>query len=127
MNYAKHVEEAKRLGITPPTNQFWFNKQTTCVSGPYDPIAPGVSEEVDYEAELCVVIGATAKGVTEADAWKYVFGYTVANDVSARDWQRHAPTFTMGKSFDTHRADRSLDCDRRRNSGSAVLGYSLVL
>ena len=49
-----------------------------------------------------VVIGRPAKGVSEADAKDHVFGYVVANDVSARDWQRHSPTFTMGKSFDTH-------------------------
>ncbi len=102
MNYRKHVEEAKRLGITPPANQFWFNKQTSCLAGPYDDIDPGVSQALDYEAELGVVIGASAKGVTEADAPRHVFGYVVANDVSARDWQQHSPTFTVGKSFDTH-------------------------
>ena len=102
MNYAKHIEEAKRLGQPTPTQQFWFNKQTTCLAGPFDEIEPGVSEQLDYEVELGVVIGKAAKGVGEADAKDYVFGYVVANDVSARDWQRHAPTFTMGKSFDTH-------------------------
>ena len=102
LNYRKHVEEAKRLGITPPANQFWFNKQTSCLAGPYDDIDPGVSQALDYEAELGVVIGASAKGVTEADAPRHVFGYVVANDVSARDWQQHSPTFTVGKSFDTH-------------------------
>lgn len=102
MNYRKHLEEAKRLGQPTPTNQFWFNKQTSCLSGPYDDIAPGVTEMLDYEAELGVVIGKPAKGVSEADAPAHVFGYVVANDVSARDWQRHSPTFTMGKSFDTH-------------------------
>lgn len=102
MNYAKHIEEAKRLGQPTPTQQFWFNKQTSCLSGPFDAIDPGVSEAVDYEVELGVVIGKPAKGVSEAEAKNHVFGYVVANDVSARDWQRHSPTFTMGKSFDTH-------------------------
>ena len=102
MNYAKHIEEAKKLGASAPTNQFWFNKQTTCVAGPFDEIQPGVTQALDYEAELGVVIGRPAKGVSEADAKSHVFGYLVANDVSARDWQRHSPTFTMGKSFDTH-------------------------
>ncbi len=102
MNYAKHIEEAKRLGVLPPPNQLWFNKQTSCISGPFDDIDPGVTEELDYEAELGVVVGAPAKGVSDVDAPKHVFGYTVVNDVSARDWQRHSPTFTMGKSFDTH-------------------------
>ena len=102
MNYSKHVEESERIGVPAPKQQLWFNKQTTCVSGPYDPIDPGVTEKLDYEVELGVVIGAAAKGVTEADAHRHVFGYLVANDVSARDWQFHSPTFTMGKSFDTH-------------------------
>jgi 2-keto-4-pentenoate hydratase/2-oxohepta-3-ene-1,7-dioic acid hydratase in catechol pathway len=102
MNYAKHVEEAKRLGMPTPTQQFWFNKQTSCLAGPFDRIEPGVSEALDYEAELGVVIGTAAKSVDAADARRHVFGYVVANDVSARDWQKHSPTFTMGKSFDTH-------------------------
>ena len=102
MNFKKHAEEAAALGVEKPKRQFWFNKQTTCIAGPYDPIDPGVSEKVDYEVELGVVIGKAAKGVSEAEASAYVFGYTVANDISARDWQFHSPTFTMGKSFDTH-------------------------
>ena len=102
MNYAKHAEEADRLGVARAKYQTWFNKQTTCLAGPYDAIDPGVTEKLDYEVELAAVIGRTAKGVSEADAPAYVFGYTVANDVSARDWQFHTPTFTMGKSFDTH-------------------------
>ncbi|WP_375404733.1 fumarylacetoacetate hydrolase family protein [uncultured Sphingomonas sp.] len=102
MNYRKHMEEAAKLGIAPPTNQLWFNKQTTCVAGPYDDIDPGVTEKLDYEVELGVVIGRTAKNVDADEAPGHVFGYFVANDVSARDWQFHTPTFTMGKSFDTH-------------------------
>lgn len=102
MNYARHLEEAKRLGQPTPSQQFWFNKQTSCIAGPFDDIEPGVTQMLDYEAELGVVIGKPAKGVSEADAKAHVFGYVVANDVSARDWQRHSPTFTMGKSFDTH-------------------------
>ncbi len=102
MNYRKHIEEAKRLGIQPPANQYWFNKQTSCISGPFDDIDPGVSERLDYEVELGVVIGQRAKHVTEAGAPAHVFGYLVTNDVTARDWQQHSPTFTIGKSFDTH-------------------------
>jgi 2-keto-4-pentenoate hydratase/2-oxohepta-3-ene-1,7-dioic acid hydratase in catechol pathway len=102
MNYRKHADEAEKLGIAVPKHQVWFNKQTTCISGPFDEIDPGVTEKLDYEAELGLVIGATAKGVTRSDALLHVFGYFVANDVSARDWQLHSPTFTMGKSFDTH-------------------------
>ena len=102
MNYSKHAEEAEKLGLARPTTQLWFNKQTTCVAGPYDDIVPGVTEKLDYEVELGVVIGLSAKGVSEADAKDHVFGYLVANDVSARDWQLKSPTFTLGKSFDTH-------------------------
>lgn len=102
MNYAKHLEEADKLGVKRSAHQVWFNKQTTCLSGPYDDIDPGVTEKLDYEVELGVVIGKHAKKVNEADALDYVFGYFVANDVSARDWQFHSQTFTMGKSFDTH-------------------------
>ena len=102
MNYRKHAEEAKKLGIKVPEQQFWFNKQTSCITGPYDDINPGVTEKLDYEVELGVVIGKPAKGVSEADAHNHVFGYLVSNDVSARDWQQHSPTFTIGKSFDTH-------------------------
>lgn len=102
MNFKKHIAEAAKLGVETPKYQFWFNKQTSCLAGPYDAIETGVTEKLDYEVELCVVIGKAAKGVSAADAQKHVFGYTVANDVSARDWQMHTSTFTMGKSFDTH-------------------------
>lgn len=102
MNFRKHIAEAERLGVAAPTQQFWFNKQTSCIVGPYDDTNPGVSEKLDYEVELCAVIGRVAKGVSEQDAPAHVFGYMVANDISARDWQMHSPTFTMGKSFDTH-------------------------
>ena len=102
MNYGAHAKEAEKLGVTVSKHQTWFNKQTTCIVGPYAQIDPGVTERLDYEVELGVVIGAPAKGVSEADAHRHVFGYFVANDVSARDWQFHSPTFTMGKSFDTH-------------------------
>jgi 2-keto-4-pentenoate hydratase/2-oxohepta-3-ene-1,7-dioic acid hydratase in catechol pathway len=100
MNYARHVAEMGHA--ERPAHQYWFNKQTTCVNGPYDAIEPGVTEMLDYEVELGVVIGRAAKGVRAAEALDHVFGYLVANDVSARDWQKHSPTFTMGKSFDTH-------------------------
>ncbi len=102
MNYRKHMEEAKRLGAPVPTNQYWFNKQTSCLAGPFDDTDPGVSQAVDYEVELGVVIGKRAKNVSVENAKEHVFGYVVCNDVSARDWQAHAPTFTVGKSFDTH-------------------------
>lgn len=102
MNYRKHIAEAAKLGIEAPKRQFWFNKQTSCIVGPYDDTDPGLSAALDYEVELCAVIGSPAKHVAEVDAPRHVFGYMVANDVSARDWQQHSPTFTIGKSFDTH-------------------------
>ena len=102
MNYAKHLAEADKLGVARSAHQVWFNKQTTCIVGPHDAIVPGPTEKLDYEVELGVVIGTTAKDVTEADALHHVFGYFVANDVSARDYQFHSQTMMMGKSFDTH-------------------------
>jgi 2-keto-4-pentenoate hydratase/2-oxohepta-3-ene-1,7-dioic acid hydratase in catechol pathway len=102
MNYAKHLEESDRLGVPRTSHQVWFNKQTTCLSGPFDAIEPGSTEKLDYEIELGLVIGTRAKNVSEADAARHVFGYFVANDVSARDFQFHSQTMMMGKSFDTH-------------------------
>jgi 2-keto-4-pentenoate hydratase/2-oxohepta-3-ene-1,7-dioic acid hydratase in catechol pathway len=102
MNYKKHAEEVARIGMPTPKQQLWFNKQTSCIVGPYDDIDPGVTEKLDYEVELGVIIGKSAKRVPYERAREHIFGYFVANDVSARDWQAHSPTFTVGKSFDTH-------------------------
>jgi 2-keto-4-pentenoate hydratase/2-oxohepta-3-ene-1,7-dioic acid hydratase in catechol pathway len=102
MNYAKHVAEADKLGVARSAHQVWFNKQTTCLNSPFGNIEPGPTEQLDYEVELGLVIGKRAKNVAEADALGYIFGYFVANDVSARDFQFHSQTMTMGKSFDTH-------------------------
>ena len=103
LNYAKHIAEAGRLAPgLKPAHQIWFNKQNSCINDPHGLIDPGVSTQLDYEIELGVVIGKTAKSVKAADALAHVFGYTVTNDVTARDWQSHAPTWTVGKSFDTH-------------------------
>jgi 2-keto-4-pentenoate hydratase/2-oxohepta-3-ene-1,7-dioic acid hydratase in catechol pathway len=103
MNYQDHADEAAKAGITMPKNQLWFNKQVSCITGPYDPIyKPRVSEKMDYEAELGVVIGKRCRYVSLEDARSVVGGYFVANDVTARDWQFKSPTFTLGKSFDSH-------------------------
>ena len=103
MNYADHGAEAVKLGLAVPKFQLWFNKQVSCINGPFDGIVlPKVSEKLDYEAELAVVIGKTCRYVTEADAPSVVGGYMVCNDVSARDWQLRTTTMTLGKSFDTH-------------------------
>ena len=100
MNYRAHVAE---MGRETPKWQYWFNKQRTAITGPGDPIVlPTVSEAVDYEGELALVIGPRCQHVPADRALEVVAGYTVINDVSARDWQWRTPTFTMGKSFDTH-------------------------
>ncbi len=103
MNYHDHAEEAVRAGIAVPKTQLWFNKQVSCINGPYDPIfKPRVSDKMDYEAELGVVIGKQCRYVSEADARSVVGGYFVCNDVTARDWQMQSQTYTLGKSFDSH-------------------------
>jgi len=103
MNYHDHAEEARKGGMKVPEHQLWFNKQVSCINGPYDPIwKPRVSDKLDYEAELGVVIGKRCRYVSVEDAPKVVGGYFVANDVTARDWQFKSPTFTLGKSFDSH-------------------------
>jgi 2-keto-4-pentenoate hydratase/2-oxohepta-3-ene-1,7-dioic acid hydratase in catechol pathway len=102
MNYRKHAEEGVRLGVIPPKFQVWFNKATSSLSGPYDEIDPGVTQQLDYEVELGVVIGAAARYRSPEEAPAHIFGYVVANDVSARDWQLHASTWAVGKSFETH-------------------------
>jgi len=103
LNYKEHAEEAKAAGIPIPTSQLWFNKQVSCIHGPYDAvIKPAASEKVDYELELGVVIGRRCRHVKAEDARSVIAGYVIVNDVSARDWQHRSPTFTLGKSFDTH-------------------------
>ncbi|MFI8374267.1 fumarylacetoacetate hydrolase family protein [Pseudomonas helleri] len=103
LNYKAHSEEARAAGIPIPTSQLWFNKQVSCLTGPYDPIIyPNVVEQLDYEIELGVVIGQRCRNVKAQDARAVIAGYLVTNDVSARDWQKRSPTFTLGKSFDSH-------------------------
>jgi 2-keto-4-pentenoate hydratase/2-oxohepta-3-ene-1,7-dioic acid hydratase in catechol pathway len=100
MNYRAHVAE---MGREAPEWQYWFNKQRTAIAGPGDDIVlPAVSDMVDYEGELAMVIGRRCQHVPAARAHEVVAGYTIINDVSARDWQWRTPTFTVGKSFDTH-------------------------
>jgi 2-keto-4-pentenoate hydratase/2-oxohepta-3-ene-1,7-dioic acid hydratase in catechol pathway len=100
LNYADHVAES---GMEAPRFPVFFNKQVTCVVGPGDDVhMPRVSDLLDYEGELAIVIGARCRHVPEDRAYEVIAGYTVANDVSVRDWQVRTPTMTMGKSFDTH-------------------------
>ncbi|KRC51635.1 5-carboxymethyl-2-hydroxymuconate isomerase [Leifsonia sp. Root227] len=104
MNYREHAAEAALAGIPTPTSQLWFNKQVSCIVGPFDDVVkPDVSDQLDYEVELGVVIGRRCKNVAVEDARSVIAGYVVLNDVSVRDWlQKRSPTFTLGKSFDTH-------------------------
>jgi 2-keto-4-pentenoate hydratase/2-oxohepta-3-ene-1,7-dioic acid hydratase in catechol pathway len=100
LNYADHIAES---GMEAPEFPVFFNKQVTCVVGPHDDIhMPRVSQLLDYEGELAIVIGSRCRHVPVDRAHEVVAGYTVANDVSVRDWQVRTPTMTMGKSFDTH-------------------------
>jgi 2-keto-4-pentenoate hydratase/2-oxohepta-3-ene-1,7-dioic acid hydratase in catechol pathway len=100
LNYADHVAEA---GLEAPKLPTVFNKQSTCVAGPRDPIhMPRVSSALDYEGELGFVIGRRCRHVPRARAHEVIAGYLVVDDVTVRDWQLRIPTWTMGKSFDTH-------------------------
>lgn len=100
LNYKDHIAET---GRDTPEFPMIFNKQSTAVTGPSDLIhLPRVSDKLDYEGELAIVIGRRCRHVPKNRAAEVIVGYTIANDVSVRDWQRRVPTFTMGKSFDTH-------------------------
>lgn len=102
LNYTDHVVEGGPAREAPAFPVF-FNKQVSSLAGPFDAIVrPRVSAQLDYEGELVVVIGRTCRRVAETDALRAVAGYMIGNDVSVRDWQRLAPTLTLGKSFDTH-------------------------
>jgi 2-keto-4-pentenoate hydratase/2-oxohepta-3-ene-1,7-dioic acid hydratase in catechol pathway len=101
VNYREHAAEGKSA---IPRHPVLFMKNTPSLQNPEDPIIiPIVSSKVDYEGELAVVIGRSCKNVSDADALDYVLGYTCANDVSARDWQKDfgGGQFCQGKSFDT--------------------------
>ena len=100
LNYADHVAES---GLDAPKYPMIFNKQSTAAHPPFDAFhVPRVSAAVDYEGELALVIGKRCRHVPKARASEVIAGYTICNDVSVRDWQLRVPTFTMGKSFDTH-------------------------
>jgi 2-keto-4-pentenoate hydratase/2-oxohepta-3-ene-1,7-dioic acid hydratase in catechol pathway len=97
-NYIDHAIEG---GSEPPAAPLIFNKLPNSLSAHNDPIVlPAISEQVDYEAELAVVIGRRAKRISQTDALKYVFGYTLINDVSARDLQFGDGQWVRGKSLD---------------------------
>ena len=108
-NYHAHAKELaasvfKSSNADPQAWPIVFTKVPECVVGPADDVhLPGaaISEQIDYEAELAVVIGKGGKNITQAEAMSHVFGYTIVNDVTARDVQMRHQQWDMGKSFDT--------------------------
>ncbi|MBI5276363.1 MAG: fumarylacetoacetate hydrolase family protein [Burkholderiales bacterium] len=109
-NYHAHAREFAGSGFDSsaaagdvPAHPIIFSKVPESVIGPGEPILvpTAVSTAIDYEAELAVVIGRGGKGIRAADAMGHVWGYTIVNDVTARDWQGRHSQWLMGKSFDT--------------------------
>ncbi|MCC2033246.1 fumarylacetoacetate hydrolase family protein [Microbacterium allomyrinae] len=98
LNYLEHVEETKR---ELPAYPVLFPKYASSLIGAHDPIAiPAESEQVDYEAELAVVIGTGGRRIAEADAMNHVLGFAVANDVTMRDFQYKTHQWLQGKAWD---------------------------
>ena len=98
LNYRKHAEESN---MDIPKYPILFNKYNNSLAGHGDRIPlPADSEQVDYEAELAIVIGRTAKNVSKENALDYVYGYCAANDLSARDLQFRSQQWLLGKSLD---------------------------
>jgi len=105
LNYADHLEEVRAAGreMDTPVVPMIFNKQSLSATGPFEEVHdPKVSEMLDFEGELTFVIGKKCRHVPKEKAHEVIAGYTIANDLSVRDWQLRVPTFTIGKSFDTH-------------------------
>jgi 2-keto-4-pentenoate hydratase/2-oxohepta-3-ene-1,7-dioic acid hydratase in catechol pathway len=101
LNYADHAKES---GVEPPAEPVLFNKFPTAVRANWEPIVlPRLSQEVDYEAELVVVIGRGGRHIPQEQAREHIAAYCCGNDVSARDWQIGKPggQWLLGKSFDT--------------------------
>ncbi|MEV7648222.1 fumarylacetoacetate hydrolase family protein [Arthrobacter sp. NPDC089319] len=110
-NYRDHVVEFGRSGYDMPDRSeetpeapVVFHKATTSVAGPYDHIEPhtAVTQELDYEAELGVIIGRGGRGISRENAFDHVWGYTIIDDFTARDLQRKHKQWLLGKSLDTH-------------------------
>jgi 2-keto-4-pentenoate hydratase/2-oxohepta-3-ene-1,7-dioic acid hydratase in catechol pathway len=105
LNYADHAAESQ--GTTPdqvelPTSPVVFTKATTTVTGPYAdiPVDPRVTRRLDWEVELAFVIGRGGRFIARDEAMAHVFGYTIVNDLSARERQKHHKQFFLGKSMD---------------------------
>ena len=104
LNYQAHVAESVSfIRNDAPEVQKWFNKQSTAANAPGAPVhVPKVSSQLDYEAELVIVIGKHGRHVPAERAWEIIAGVTCGCDCSVRDWQKASPTMIMGKGFDTH-------------------------
>jgi 2-keto-4-pentenoate hydratase/2-oxohepta-3-ene-1,7-dioic acid hydratase in catechol pathway len=111
-NYHEHAREfsqsgfdssAAKAGDEIPTHPIFFSKvpESVIATGTAIRIPAGVSEAIDYEAELAIVIGRGGRGISAAQAMEHVWGYTIINDVTARDWQQRHRQWLIGKSFDT--------------------------
>lgn len=110
-NYFDHAKEFSQSGFDSstkagddiPSDPIFFTKvpETVVATGDAVVVPKGVSDAIDYEAELAVIIGRQGKGISEQQAMDYVWGYTIVNDVTARDWQQRHKQWMMGKSFDT--------------------------
>ena len=99
LNYADHIAET---GREQPEYTSFFTKQSSCIIGDGDTIyQPKVSDKLDYEGELAFIIGKRCRHVPVDKAHQVIAGFTIANDISVRDWQMHSPTMMIGKSFDT--------------------------
>jgi 2-keto-4-pentenoate hydratase/2-oxohepta-3-ene-1,7-dioic acid hydratase in catechol pathway len=100
LNYSDHIAET---GMEAPEVPTFFSKHATCVVGTGAGIhKPKVSDRLDYEGELALMIGRRCRHVPVEEASEMIVGYTIANDVSVRDWQMRTRTMMIGKSFDTH-------------------------
>jgi len=98
LNYMRHIRE---MGREPPAYPTIFAKYTSALIGPRDEIRmPTVAERMDWEVELGVIIGSSARNIAASDALQHVAGYTVVNDISARDWQNRTTQFLQGKTFE---------------------------
>lgn len=104
LNYAAHAAESVSIIRRDEQKaQVWFNKQSTAANHPGGAVhLPRVSEQLDYEAELVVIIGKHGRHVLQERAMDIVAGFTCGCDYSVRDWQRASQTMMMGKGFDTH-------------------------
>ncbi|HXF62701.1 MAG TPA: fumarylacetoacetate hydrolase family protein [Caldilineaceae bacterium] len=139
-NYAEHAAE---LGNEVPPEPLIFLKPPSSLTGPDAPVVyPAISERVDHEGELALMIGRRARNLSEAEAASAIYGYTVANDVTARDLQRKDGQWTRGKGFDTFApvgpwidtefdpANRAVRClvngEVRQDGNTALLIYSIA-